>query len=412
MQIQIDKSRLSAELEHLSSFSDAPAPAVTRILWTPSDMGARAYLKSLADAEGFSWREDALGNTFIRLEGTDSTVSAVATGSHMDAIPFSGRFDGTVGVLGGLEALRAVKNSGVKVQRSLELILFAAEEPTRFGVGCLGSRAMSGALDGAQLEALIDGDGVSLNDARGAAGYTGSLEKLTLPKGAYHAFVELHIEQGPLLEAEEQSIGLVTAIAAPASLILKLTGEGGHAGAMLMPQRVDALTAAAEIVLEVEKAALGTGSEDSVATVGRILGHPNNINAVPSSVELGLDIRDIDALRRDKMVAQVLEAAHALCVRRGVALEVRWLNQDPPTRSSELVLGAARAACAELNLSPREMVSRAYHDSLFMARVCPVAMIFIPCFRGYSHRPDEFSSSEDIARGVEVLARTLLHLAQ
>lgn len=412
MQIQIDKSRLSAELEHLSSFSDAPTPAVTRILWTPSDMGARAYLKSLADAEGFSWREDALGNTFIRLEGTDSTVSAVATGSHMDAIPFSGRFDGTVGVLGGLEALRAVKNSGVKVQRSLELILFAAEEPTRFGVGCLGSRAMSGALDGAQLEALIDGDGVSLNDARGAAGYTGSLEKLTLPKGAYHAFVELHIEQGPLLEAEEQSIGLVTAIAAPASLILKLTGEGGHAGAMLMPQRVDALTAAAEIVLEVEKAALDTGSEDSVATVGRILGHPNNINAVPSSVELGLDIRDIDALRRDKMVAQVLEAAHALCVRRGVALEVRWLNQDPPTRSSELVLGAARAACAELNLSPREMVSRAYHDSLFMARVCPVAMIFIPCFRGYSHRPDEFSSSEDIARGVEVLARTLLHLAQ
>ena len=412
MQIQIDQSRLSAELEHLSSFSDAPAPAVTRILWTPSDMGARTYLKSLADAEGFSWREDALGNTFIRLEGTDSTLSAVATGSHMDAIPFSGRFDGTVGVLGGLEALRAVKNSGVKVQRSLELILFAAEEPTRFGVGCLGSRAMSGALDGAQLEALIDGDGVSLNDARGAAGYTGSLEKLTLPKGAYHAFVELHIEQGPLLEAEEQSIGLVTAIAAPASLILKLIGEGGHAGAMLMPLRRDALTAAAEIVLEVEKAALDTGSEDSVATVGRILSHPNNINAVPSSVELGLDIRDIDALRRDEMVTQVLEAAHALCVRRGVALEVLWLNQDPPTRSSELVLGAARAACAELNLSPREMVSRAYHDSLFMARVCPVAMIFIPCFRGYSHRPDEFSSSEDIARGVEVLARTLLHLAQ
>ena len=412
MQIQIDQSRLSAELEHLSSFSDAPAPAVTRILWTPSDMGARTYLKSLADAEGFSWREDALGNTFIRLEGTDSTLSAVATGSHMDAIPFSGRFDGTVGVLGGLEALRAVKNSGAGVQRSLELIVFTAEEPTRFGVGCLGSRAMSGALDGAQLEALIDGDGVSLNDARGAAGYTGSLEKLTLPKGAYHAFVELHIEQGPLLEAEEQSIGLVTAIAAPASLILKLIGEGGHAGAMLMPLRRDALTAAAEIVLEVEKAALDTGSEDSVATVGRILSHPNNINAVPSSVELGLDIRDIDALRRDEMVTQVLEAAHALCVRRGVALEVLWLNQDPPTRSSELVLGAARAACAELNLSPREMVSRAYHDSLFMARVCPVAMIFIPCFRGYSHRPDEFSSSEDIARGVEVLARTLLHLAQ
>jgi len=129
-------------------------------------------------------------------------------------------------------------------------------------------------------------------------------------------------------------------------------------------------------------------------------------------VELGLDIRDIDALRRDKMVAQVLEAAHALCVRRGVALEVQWLNQDPPAPSSELVLSAARAACLELGITPREMVSRAYHDSLFMARLCPIAMIFIPCYKGYSHRPDEFSSSDDIARGVEVLARTMVHLAQ
>jgi len=412
MQILIDQHRLSAELEHLSSFSDTPAPAVTRILWTPSDLSARAYLKSLSDAEGFKWREDALGNTFIRLEGMDSTLSAVASGSHIDAIPFSGRFDGTVGVLGGLEALRAIKHSGIKLRRSLELILFTAEEPTRYGVGCLGSRAMSGALGRKELEALTDGDGVSLNDARGAAGYTGPLENLALPEGSYHAFVELHIEQGPILEAEGQEIGLVTAIAAPASLILKLSGEGGHAGAMLMPVRHDALTAAAEIVLEVEKAALDTGCVDSVATVGRILGHPNNINAVPSSVELGLDIRDIDALRRDKMVAQVLEAAHALCVRRGVALEVQWLNQDPPAPSSELVLSAARAACLELGITPREMVSRAYHDSLFMARLCPIAMIFIPCYKGYSHRPDEFSSSDDIARGVEVLARTMVHLAQ
>jgi len=411
MQIQIDQNHLSAELEHLSSFSDAPAPAVTRILWTPSDLSARAYLKTLSDAEGFEWREDALGNTFIRLEGSDATLSAVATGSHIDAIPHSGRFDGTVGVLGGLEALRAIQNSGIKLQRSLELILFTAEEPTRFGVGCLGSRAMSGTLSVTQLEALVDGSGVSLNDARGTAGYTGSLENIALPEEFYHAFVELHIEQGPILEAEGQHIGLVTAIAAPASLILKLTGEGGHAGAMLMPVRRDALTAAAEIVLEVERAALETGSEDSVATVGRILNHPNNINAVPSSVELGLDLRDIDALRRDKMVARVLEAAHAVCVRRRVALEVQWLNQDPPAPSSERVLSAARAACSELGISPREMVSRAYHDSLFMARLCPVAMIFIPCLKGYSHRPDEFSSSEDIARGVEVLARALVNLA-
>jgi len=412
MQIQIDPKRLSAELEHLSTFSDAPTPAVTRILWTQADSSARAYLKSLADAEGFKWREDALGNTFIQLEGTDPTLSAVATGSHIDAIPFSGRFDGTVGVLGGLEALRAVQNSGVKLRRSLELILFTAEEPTRFGVGCLGSRAMSGALGREALEALTDGDGISLQSARAAAGYTAPLENLALPEGAYHAFVELHIEQGPVLEAENQQIGLVTAIAAPASLILKLQGEGGHAGAMLMPARHDALTAAAEIVLEVEKAALDTASVDSVATVGRILNHPNNINAVPSSVELGLDLRDIDALRRDGMVAQVLEAAHTICARREIALEVGWLNQDPPATSSELVLNAARAACLELEIAPREMVSRAYHDSLFMARLCPVAMIFIPCLGGYSHRPDEFSSSEDIARGVEVLAHTLVNLAR
>ncbi len=412
MQIQVDANRLSNELEYLATFSDAPAPAVTRILWTPADRSARAYLKTLSDAEGFAWREDALGNTFIRLEGLDSSLSAVVTGSHIDAIPFSGRFDGTVGVLGGLEALRAVKYSGVKLWRSLELIVFTAEEPTRFGVGCLGSRAMSGALKSEALEALTDGDGVTLNAARGVAGYTGPLENLALPEGFYHAFVELHIEQGPILEAEGQPIGLVTAIAAPASLILKLTGEGGHAGAMLMPIRRDALAAAAAIVLEVEKAALDSGSEDSVATVGRIVNHPNNINAVPSSVELGLDIRDIDALRRDSMVAQVLEAAHHICGRRGIGLEVQWLNQDPPAASSELVLDAARAACKEMGIVPREMVSRAYHDTLFMARLCPVSMIFIPCYKGYSHRPDEFASSADIVRGVEVLARTLVRLAE
>ena len=409
--VQIDLGRVMGNLETLSGFSVAKAPAVTRVLWTPEDMAMRAWLKALALGAGLSWREDALGNTFIRLEGLDASLGAIGTGSHCDAIPFSGRFDGTVGVIGGLEAIMAIASSGVKPRRSLELLMFTAEEPTRFGLGCLGSRAMSGAVSLEALRDLKDADDVTLEAARASAGYSAPLEGVRLPDDYYAGFVELHIEQGPLLEEQSVQIGVVSAIAAPASFFLHLTGEGGHAGARLMPGRRDALLAAAEIALEVEKAALATGASDTVGTTGLLEVHPGAINSIPSAVKMGVDIRDIIATRRDTAMSAVLESTKRICERRGVTYTLTVINSDPPAACDPSLLEAIRAACVSTNSSRLEMVSRAYHDSLFMARICPMAMIFIPCKGGVSHRPDEYAAPEDIERGIRVLAQTLLTLS-
>ena len=411
MDIHVDIARVWGELEHLASFSDAPEPAVTRVLYTKTDLDARAYIKSLCDQAGFNWREDALGTLFVRMEGSDSSLPAVATGSHTDAIPHSGRFDGTVGVLGGLEALRALKRAGFAPTRSLELIMFTAEEPTRFGVGCLSSRAMSGAFTVDQLRALRDAEGRDLESVRAGAGFIDALESVRLGAGHYSAFAELHIEQGPILEQHALPIGIANAIAAPASFFVRLTGEGGHAGARLMPGRRDALLAAAEIALAVEKAALDAGAIDAVGTTGILEIHPGAINSIPSQATLGIDMRDIDGARRDEAVNRVLEAIKEICGRRAIDFQIEMINADPPALSDPTVLDAIRAACDDMNLPRLEMVSRAYHDSLFMARISPVSMIFIPCRAGVSHRPDEYAAPEDIARGIEVLARTMAKLA-
>ncbi len=409
--MNIDLEKLTAELEQLATFSDAPAPAVTRVLWTKQDMQARAWLKGLALEAGLLYREDALGNTFIRLEGTLPDLPAIGTGSHNDAIPFSGRYDGTVGVMGGLEALRAIQKSGLSHKRSLEVLMFTSEEPTRFGLGCLGSRLLSGAIELEQVRALKDSDGIGLEAAREAVGYTAPLETVRLPANYYTAFVELHIEQAPLLEQKDLQIGVVSAIAAPASFFVHLTGEGGHAGARLMPGRRDALLAAAEITLAVEQASLGSGALDTVGTTGLLEVHPGAINSIPSQVRLGIDIRDTDGSRRDQVVQEVIKTIQKVAIQRNIKAEIEMINSDPPAQSDPKILEAIRASVTDLGFTHLEMVSRAYHDSLFMARIAPMAMIFIPCRAGVSHRPDEYAAPEDIARGVQVLAQTMLRLA-
>jgi N-carbamoyl-L-amino-acid hydrolase len=385
---------------------------VTRVLYTPTDLAARAYLKSLCAEAALEVREDALGNLFARWVGLEPGLPAVGTGSHTDAIPFAGAYDGVVGVLGGLEAIRALQAAGLRPRRSIELLMFTSEEPTRFGIGCLGSRALSGAWTAERLARLEDSEGKSLDEARAEAGFAGGLETVRLPENYYAAFVELHIEQGPLLERENLPLGIVTAIAAPASLMVRLSGQGGHAGAVLMPDRRDALLAGAEIALEVDRAARASGAMDTVGTTGIFNVHPGAINSIPSRVELGIDIRDIDGARRDAVVDRVIAAVKEICERRGIGYEIEMLNADPPAQSGDEVVVALEASAQELGLPYRKMVSRAYHDSLFMARICPTAMLFIPCKSGWSHRPDEYASPEHIEQGVRVLARTLARLAE
>jgi ureidoglycolate amidohydrolase len=412
MKLSIDDARLTADLDTLAGFSDTAAPAVTRIVFSPVDMTARAWLKQQCAAAGLEVREDAVGNTFARWTGTDPMLPAVASGSHIDAIPHSGRYDGTVGVLGMLAAIRALQDAGYRPRRSVELIHFTSEEPTRFGLGCLGSRLMSGTLDPVRAAVLKDPQGATLDQVREAAGFAGALAGVRLAPGFYHAFVELHIEQGALLERTQAPLGVVMAIAAPATLNIEIEGEGGHAGAVLMPDRRDAFTAACELALSVEAAARLTGAIDSVATVGICDVFPGAVNSIPSRVRLTADVRDIDEARRDRMLAAICKRCEQIAAERRVSVRCDVLNADAPAECDPLVTSALQAACDDLQIPYSPMVSRAYHDSLFMSRIAPTAMLFIPCRGGVSHRPDEFAEPADIARGVLVLAHALARLAQ
>jgi len=412
MKLEIDSERLSREIEALGGISSEPAPVVTRVVFTEADLRGRAFVKQLCREAGLTVREDPIGNTFARWAGREPDLPAVATGSHIDAIPNAGRYDGTVGVLGGLEAIRALARSGYRPRRSIELLIFTSEEPTRFGIGCLGSRLLAGLLDASAGERLKDRDGRSLDQARAAAGFTGPLAAVRLPDGYYSAFVELHIEQGPLLERRSLGLGVVTAIAAPASLRIQIEGEGGHAGAVLMPDRHDAFLAAAEIALAAEAAARSTGALDSVATVGVCDVFPGAVNSIPSRVRLEMDIRDIDAARRDSVLQRIAAAVDEVSARRGVTVRREVVNADPPARCDPSVVDCLVQACGTHGLAFDRMISRAYHDSLFLSRIAPTAMLFIPCRGGVSHRPDEYASPEAIAQGALVLAEALARLAE
>jgi N-carbamoyl-L-amino-acid hydrolase len=411
LRIAVDSAGLQRRIDELAMISEAPAPIVTRILFSDADMRGREYVRRAARDAGLKVREDAVGNIFARWEGSEPGLPAVGSGSHTDAIPNAGRYDGTVGVLGAFEALAALKRAGFKPRRSLEVVMFTAEEPTRFGLGCLGSRLMAGSISVEKAQSLRDREGRTLDELRAAAGYSGPLESVRLPTGCYHSFVELHIEQGPILEAGGIPIGIVEAIAGPSSYRVMLHGEGGHAGAVLMPARHDAMLAGAEIALAVERAARASGSPDTVGTVGVFRIEPGAVNSVPYGTYLEIDLRDSRLDTRSKALAEIRSAARDACARRGVSIEFEEINADPPADGDQKTVGIAEKVCVELGLRSLRMVSRAYHDSLFMARVCPTTMIFIPCLNGWSHRPEEFATAAHIASGAEVLAHTMARLA-
>lgn len=411
MNLQIDGERLVSEIETIATFSEAEAPVVTRIVFTPADLKARAWLKARCEEAGLTVRYDAIGNTFARWNGSDESASAVGTGSHIDAIPNAGKYDGVVGVLGGLEAIRALQRGGFRARSSIELLVFTAEEPTRFGIGCLGSRLLSGTLSPDAARKLIDRDGASVEEIRAGADCKGKLEEVKLPSGYYKAFVELHIEQGPLLERAQVPLGIVSSIAAPASLRITLEGSGGHAGGVLMADRRDALSAAAELILAIESAARASGAADTVATVGICEVFPGAVNSIPGRVQMTLDIRDTERARRDDVMQEIERHSQEISATRDVSIQFEVLNADDPARCAPEVRAALSASCRRHGFEFLEMVSRAYHDSLFVSHIAPAGMLFIPCRNGYSHRPDEFASPEDIARGALVLAEALAELS-
>lgn len=409
--INIDQDRLLSELEELGSISEADPPVVTRIVFSPADLKARAWMKAGCEEAGLTLRQDAIGNTFARWNGSNPAAPVVGTGSHIDAIPNAGKYDGVVGVLGGLEAIRALQRAGFQPTHSIELLAFTSEEPTRFGIGCLGSRMLAGTLSPDAARKLADKSGATVEEVRREAGMQGELEQVKLPHGYYKAFVELHIEQGPLLERQKIPLGVVTQIAAPASFRITVEGAGGHAGAVLMLDRRDALCAAAELILAIENAARTSGAADTVVTVGICEVFPGAVNSIPSRVHLSVDIRDTDLQRRDAVIRTMEQASQTIAAQRQVTLHTELVNADTPANCAPEIVQALSESCHKRGFSYLPMVSRAYHDSLFMAGIAPVAMLFIPCRNGYSHRPDEYASPEDIARGTLVLAETLATLS-
>jgi len=291
------------------------------------------------------------------------------------------------------------------------VVACAGEEP-RFGTGCVGSRCAAGQLTRADLDRLVDRDGVSMASALRLAGFEpDKVTEAIIDPTTVHALVELHIEQGIVLETHGEPIGIVEAIAAPHDFRLTFQGAATHAGATPMALRHDALVGAAEAIIAIERIATGSTSGTTVGTVGVVRARPGAINVVPGTVSLDVDVRDSDADAREAVVSEIVATAQAIGAARELDVTVEEIVVDTPVDCAPTVVHAAAAACDALGLTGRRMISGAYHDAMIMGRRVPVGMIFVPSRGGVSHHPDEYTAPEQLDQGVAVLARTLERLA-
>ena len=382
-----------------------------REVYTAEYDQAVGYVSELMRDAGLEIRLDAAGNLYGTWHGAEPDIPRVLAGSHFDTTLNAGRYDGVVGVLGGIEAIRQLRDRGYRPRRTIEVIGFAGEEP-RFGAGCIGSRAMTATITRQDLDLMQDRDGVSITQAMLERGL--DPERITeaqIDPATVHAFVELHIEQGSVLESSGNEIGVVTHIAAPHDLRVSLDGSAMHAGATPMRLRRDALVGAAEAVLELERLALASASGTTVGTVGVMRISPSAVNVIPGRVEMDIDVRDSDLAARESVIGALRAKLNELSARRNLALSIETLALDEPAACSPLVTGAVAAACEELEVKAIEMISGAYHDAMVLGAQVPIGMIFVPSAGGLSHHPDEYTAPEEIDRGVAVLAGALARLA-
>jgi hydantoinase/carbamoylase family amidase len=405
-------TRLHDAIAELAGFNDDPAAGgITREVYTPTYAAALERVMDWMRAAGLDVRLDAVGNLFGRWTGADPQAPLVLTGSHVDTTLNAGRYDGVLGVLGAIEAVRALRAAGARPRRSIEVVAWAGEEP-RFGTGCVGSRAAAGDLQPSDLDRLRDRGGVSMAQALRGAGFDPArLADARIDPAAVHLLVELHIEQGAVLETGGESIGVVTAIAAPHDFRITLRGAAAHAGATPMNLRRDALAGASEAMLVIERLAARSPTGATVGTVGVLRLRPGAINVVPGEVELDVDVRDSDLEARERVVDSIIAAVGEIAGRRRLDVTVDPIVQDAPAVCDPRVVEATEAACRDLGLTFRRMTSGAYHDAVIMGRQVPIGMIFVPSAGGISHHPDEYTAPEELDRGVQVLAGVLARLA-
>jgi allantoate deiminase len=406
----INQERLWDRLMQLSEIGKQESGGVTRLSFTDEERAAKDLVSSFMQEAGLHVYEDAVGNLIGRKEGRNPEAPVVLVGSHVDSVYNGGNFDGPLGVLAGVEVLQTMNEQGVVTEHPIEVIAFTDEEGARFSYGMIGSRGIAGVLKREELEHK-DKQGVSIAEAMRRAGLDPErIGEAARPKGSVKAYVELHIEQGKVLESRDLSVGVVTGLAGPLWLQFFLEGEAGHAGATPMGLRRDPLAAAAEIMLAIERVAAKTGT--SVGTVGQIRAFPGGINIIPGRVEFSLDLRDVSQSVLDEVERQILAEAERICTERGVRLQLELLQRIPPVPCSPEIQEAAKQACVQLGFEPFTLPSGAGHDGMQLVDLCPIGMIFIRSRDGISHNPAEFSSREDCANGANVLYHTVLRLAQ
>ncbi|MFQ5894934.1 MAG: M20 family metallo-hydrolase [Nitrospinota bacterium] len=410
----IRAERIARDLDALARFGADPSGGVTRPAFSPADAEARAHLVGLMREEArLEVRVDAAGNIFGRREGTERGAPAVLSGSHLDSVVQGGKFDGTLGVAAALEAARAMEEAGLRTRCAYEVVVFSNEEPSPWGTSCLGSRAFAGLLEVELLRQLRDPEGKPLFEALRAFGLEPEkLSSAAREAGTVAAYVELHVEQGTRLERAAVPIGVVTHIAGIDRFRALIEGRAAHAGTVPMDERQDALVAAAEAVLAVERAGRSQLSRGTTATAGQIQAWPNALNVVPARVELGFEVRGVDPKSKERARREVLERLSALTERRGVGVSVQNLSSSEPAAMGEGVMAAVEEASRALGLASLRLASGAGHDAALVARVARAGMIFVPSRGGVSHSPEEWTGPEHVEAGARVLAEVVAALAE
>jgi beta-ureidopropionase / N-carbamoyl-L-amino-acid hydrolase len=404
----IDAPRLWQRHMAMAKIGGTARGGVNRQAFSPEDGQARQLLSTWARELGFAVSMDAIGNLYIRRAGTDPTLAPVLTGSHLDTQPTGGKFDGVYGVLAGFEVLEAMQHAGITTVRPVEVVVWSNEEGSRFQPGCMGSAVFVGTKQLAELLSVTDKDGVSMRAALHATLAATPDLAPRQPGFAVAAYIEAHIEQGPILEAAGYSIGAVTGIQGSHRYNVEVLGEEAHAGTAPLKTRKDALKAAAAMVGALEE--LMADDTDTVRfTIGRFEVRPGSPNTVPGHVFFTIDFRHPEQAVIDRLTCQIAPLCQAQA--RGCQVTVTQISSVAPTHFAPQIPALVRQHAAQLGFAHMDVFSGATHDAMYMATVCPTGMIFVPCERGISHNEAENARPADLAAGTQVLAACLIDLA-
>lgn len=403
----INADRLWQSLMDMATLGPTPEGGSCRLALTPEDTAARALLLDWCRPLGLRHEQDAIGNMFLRRSGTDSSARAVAFGSHLDTVPTGGRFDGIAGVLAGIEVLRTLDQAGIRTKAPLELVNWTNEEGSRFSPAIMGSRVAAGSLPLAAALAITDDAGVSVARALADSGQAGPVAPA--PRD-WSAWLELHIEQGPVMEATGAEIGIVTGTMHARYFQLTIVGEPSHVGPTEMNRRHDSLAAAAEIILAVERIALAAEPAGR-ASATWIENSSNARGNVSHRTGLHCDVRHNDADRAIAMEAELRRLMTETAIRRGVRIDVDPYANFGPILFDTNLGALLRRKAEDRQLSTRDMIAAAGHDSVLMAPMVPSAMLFVPSVAGITHNAKEYSTKEQVAQGAQVLLDAVLELA-